>query len=98
MKRLLNRYARGIRSVRGSEMKTMAGLLRFLSHSMANVVLVNLEDLWEETLPQNVPSTSTERPNWRRRVRPSLEQIRRTAAVAEVLSNVFAQRSRSLPL
>ena len=73
-------------------------MLQFLSNSMANIVLVNLEDLWEETLPQNVPATSTERPNWRRRVRPSLEQIRKMAGIAEVLSNVFAQRSRSLPL
>src|SRR5438874_13595759 len=54
---------------------------RFLASSMADVVLVNLEDLWDETLPQNVPSTSTERPNWRRRVRPTIEQIRKMAAV-----------------
>jgi 4-alpha-glucanotransferase len=71
---------------------------RFLSGSMANIVLINLEDLWEETLPQNVPATSAERPNWRRRVRPSLEQIRKMARLAEVLSDVFAQRSRSLPV
>jgi 4-alpha-glucanotransferase len=75
-----------------------AGLLQFLSDSMANVVLVNLEDLWGETLPQNVPATSTERPNWRRRIRPGLEQIRKMGGIAEVLSNVFAQRSRSISL
>ena len=71
---------------------------QFLSGSMANIVLVNLEDLWGETLPQNVPATSTERPNWCRRARPSIEQIRKMAGVAEVLSNVFAQRSRPLSL
>jgi 4-alpha-glucanotransferase len=65
---------------------------------MANIVLVNLEDLWEETAPQNVPATSTERPNWQRRVRPSVEQIQKMGDIAEVLSNVFAQRSRSLPV
>ena len=54
----------------------------FLSDSMANIVLVNVEDLWEETLPQNVPATITERPNWRRRLRPSIEQIRKMAGVA----------------
>ena len=63
-----------------------AGILRFLADSMANVVLINVEDLWGETLPQNVPATSTQRPNWRRRVRPSLEQIRKMTDVAEVLS------------
>jgi 4-alpha-glucanotransferase len=72
--------------------------MQFLSESMANIVLANLEDLWEETFPQNVPATNEERPNWRRRVRPSIEQIRKMAGVAEVLSNVFAQRSRSLPV
>src|SRR6185436_7903298 len=35
-------------------------VLQYLSDSMANIVLVNIEDLWEETLPQNVPSTSKE--------------------------------------
>jgi len=70
--------------------------IQFLSDSMANIVLINAEDLWEETLPQNVPATSTERPNWRRRVRPSVEQIRKMAGIAEVLSNVLAQRSRSV--
>ena len=75
-----------------------SAILQFLSDSMANIVLVNLEDLWGEPLPQNVPATSTERPNWRRRMRPSVEQIRKMAGIAEVLSNVFAQRSRSLPV
>jgi 4-alpha-glucanotransferase len=72
--------------------------IEFLSDSMANIVLINAEDLWEETLPQNVPATSTERPNWRRRIRPSVEQLRKMAGIAEVLSNVFAQRSRSIPV
>jgi len=72
--------------------------LQFLSKSMANIVLVNVEDLWGETVPQNVPATSTERPNWRRRMRPSVDQIRKMAGIGEVLSNVFAQRSRSLPV
>jgi 4-alpha-glucanotransferase len=73
-------------------------VLQFLSKSMANIVLVTLEDLWEETAPQNVPATSTERPNWQRRIRPSIEQIRKMGGIAEVLSDVFAQRSGSLPL
>lgn len=71
-------------------------ILRFLSDSKANIVLVNVEDLWEEVLPQNVPATDKERPNWRRRVRPSIEQIRVMGDAVEVLSHVFADRSRSL--
>jgi 4-alpha-glucanotransferase len=77
---------------------TFREAIQFLSNSMANIVLVNAEDLWEETLSQNVPATSAERPNWRRRFRPSIEQLRTMAGIAEVLSNVFAERSRSLPV
>jgi len=76
----------------------LAAVAQFLADSMANIVLINLEDLWEEVLPQNVPSTSKERPNWRRRVRPGVEKIRRMADVADGLSRVFAQRSRPVSL
>lgn len=48
----------------------------YLSQSPARAVLVNLEDLWLETEPQNVPSsTGAQRPNWRRKARYSLEEI-----------------------
>ncbi len=85
-----------------SEIRNPHSLFRaatqFLAESMANIVLVNLEDLWGEVFPQNVPATQKERPNWRRRIRPSIEQMCGMAAVVEVLSNVFAQRSRPVPL
>lgn len=50
-------------------------LLDFLAGSSAALVLINLEDLWDEERPQNVPGTAAERPNWRRKARLSLEQI-----------------------
>jgi 4-alpha-glucanotransferase len=50
-------------------------LLAFLAGSKAALVLINLEDLWDEERPQNVPGTGAERPNWRRKARHSLEQI-----------------------
>jgi 4-alpha-glucanotransferase len=48
-------------------------LLERLSASRARYVLVNLEDLWLEPEPQNVPGTSDERPNWKRRASRSLD-------------------------
>ena len=54
-------------------------LLAILCHlgvSDARWLLVNLEDLWLETESQNTPGTSTERVNWRRRLRFSLEQMK----------------------
>src|SRR5688572_32742941 len=54
-------------------------------------------DLWEEVHPQNVPATNKQRPNWRRRIRPGIEQIRRMGDVTKMLSDVFAKRSGPLP-
>jgi 4-alpha-glucanotransferase len=80
------------------KLRSFLNATRFLAKSMADIVLVNMEDLWQETLPQNVPATNEDRPNWRRRTRPSIEQIRKMAGLAEVLTDVFAHRSRPLPL
>jgi 4-alpha-glucanotransferase len=47
-----------------------------LGSSAAQWVMLNLEDLWLETAPQNTPGTLTERVNWRRKARLSLEALR----------------------
>ena len=49
--------------------------LAHLAGSTAEMVIVNLEDLWLERAPQNTPGTSTERPNWVRKGRHSLEEF-----------------------
>jgi len=46
-----------------------------LAESPASWLLVNLEDLWGEEEPQNVPGTGPERPNWRRRARKTLADL-----------------------
>ena len=87
------------RLVMKRKLRSFLNATRFLAKSMADIVLINMEDLWQETLPQNVPATTNEiRPNWRRRMRPGIEQIRKMAGLAEVLTHVFAHRSRSLPV
>jgi 4-alpha-glucanotransferase len=55
--------------------EVLHALLSWLRAGKAEMVLVNIEDLWLETQPQNVPGTSSERPNWRRKARLALEQI-----------------------
>jgi 4-alpha-glucanotransferase len=50
-------------------------LIAWLKASPAEIALINLEDLWLETRPQNVPGTSSERPNWRHKARLNLAQI-----------------------
>jgi 4-alpha-glucanotransferase len=72
-------------------------LLGYLAASAARFVLVNLEDLWLETRPQNVPGTSFERPNWRRRARYTIEQLMREPGIAAPLAAIDRQRRRSAP-
>lgn len=59
--------------------------LRYLGKSPNRMVIVNLEDLWLEKQPQNVPGTCDERPNWRRKSRYSLPQIMGMTEVEEIL-------------
>lgn len=66
----------------------MASSLRFLSAGGAGVVVVNLEDLWLEPRPQNVPGTWRQRPNWRRKARYGLEEFSRMPQVLELLQEV----------
>ena len=70
--------------------------LACLSASDAEIVLLNLEDFWLETLPQNVPGTSHERPNWRRKTRFTLENICRLKDLQKILASIQEQRKGSL--
>jgi len=67
--------------------------LKLLSASRAEVVLVNLEDLWGESQPQNVPGTRDERPNWQRKARYSLEALCQMPQVLDTLREVDRLRS-----
>lgn len=62
--------------------------LEHLAASQARMVLINLEDLWGETEPQNVPGTSTERPNWQRKARLSFEEFSTKPEVLALLRRV----------
>ncbi len=68
--------------------------LFFLSASPAEVVIVNLEDLWLETEPQNIPGTHNERPNWRRKARYSFETFSKLPEVTDVLKEMDTIRRK----
>ncbi len=69
-----------------------AALERFAA-SPARLAVVNLEDLWLETRPQNEPGTTMdERPNWRRKARYMLETFADMPEVVEPLARVAARR------
>jgi 4-alpha-glucanotransferase len=79
----------------------IADLLRrqldWLADSPARWVLVNLEDLWGEGEPHNVPGTSSERPNWRRKAALTLEEIESDPAVAALLRELDLRRRAAEP-
>ncbi len=64
-----------------------------LAASPAAILLLNLEDLWLETEPQNTPNTFDERPNWRRKLRRSIEDFTADPAYLEALRRVDARRA-----
>jgi len=72
----------------------LRGCLAFLSASPSQVVLVNVEDLWLETRPQNVPGTHDERQNWRRKARHSVEALREMPPVRDIFRDVDGLRKR----
>jgi 4-alpha-glucanotransferase len=70
----------------------VAALYRELAAGPAHDVLVTVEDLWLERQPQNVPGTSTERPNWHRPWSRTVEAALAEPGVAAVLDAVAAAR------
>ncbi|HET6494194.1 MAG TPA: 4-alpha-glucanotransferase [Thermoleophilia bacterium] len=65
--------------------------LSLLAESPADIVIADLEDLWLETRPQNVPGSRDQSTNWRRRARFPLEAFD-TAAIVAVLAAVDRRR------
>jgi len=66
----------------------LAACLSYLAASKAAVVIANLEDLYGETNPQNVPGTWKERPNWLRKARHGFEAFREMPDVIRALREV----------
>jgi 4-alpha-glucanotransferase len=69
-------------------------LTRYLADSPARIVLVSLEDLWLETEQQNLPGTTDEHPNWRRKARYDLEAFTRMPKVTDALRELDLLRKR----
>jgi 4-alpha-glucanotransferase len=86
--------SRGLLGEDDSEAAVLHAWLKFLAREDEAFLLVNLEDLWLEPAPQNVPGTWEERPNWRRKARFSLEEIREMDAVVQILKTIRDNRGR----
>lgn len=65
-----------------------------LGRSDADIVVANLEDLWGEELPQNVPGTTDEQPNWRRRAKLDLAALATEPCVVDTFRQLDDARQR----
>jgi 4-alpha-glucanotransferase len=70
----------------------LRGCLRHLARSEARVVLVDLEEMWDERVAQNHPGTESN-DNWRRRARRTFEDFSSDPALEQSLSELTALRA-----
>jgi 4-alpha-glucanotransferase len=62
--------------------------LQAIAQTDVGFVLVNFEDLWQMTQPQNVPGTWREQPNWRRRAEVAFEAFNQVPGLQETLATL----------
>jgi len=97
LKRALVAFLRA-RGRLGARRAGVAGVLRallaYLAASPARIIVVNLEDLWLERRPQNVPGTGLGRPNWRRKARYGFAAFTRMKSVLAALGLVHRLRGQ----
>jgi 4-alpha-glucanotransferase len=91
------RIAAALRKALGAKGNVLQSALKFLGQSKAEIVLINVEDLWGETLPQNVPGTCSERSNWCRKLRYSIKEAAANPQVRHLLQLVADARGQSRP-
>lgn len=84
---------RGLLTGRVTAKSVLQACLSFIAASRASLMLVNLEDLWLETRTQNIPSTTTEHPNWRRKARYDLDSFCQMPQVMSILEILHGLRS-----
>jgi 4-alpha-glucanotransferase len=75
--------------------ETRRRCLAHLSASAVELLMIDLEELWDEAEPQNRPGTSTG--NWRRRAALTVEEVRTNSEIRNDLEHVNRRRQRHVP-
>jgi 4-alpha-glucanotransferase len=70
---------------------------RYLAATPCAIVMAQLDDLLEERAPVNVPGTSTQYPNWRRKLATSVEALASDPRLARLCTALSKLRPRSTP-
>lgn len=88
---------RGLVGAEPSPAEVMRAATLLLAAGDSELLLLNLEDLWLEAEPQNVPGTWRERPNWRRRADVTMAAMRERPDVREFTAELIrVRRNREL--
>ena len=72
--------------------------LSYIAAGPAALLLINVEDLWLEEKPQNVPGTWGEKPNWKRKALYSLEEFSHMPEILAVLRIIDEFRKEAKPV
>jgi 4-alpha-glucanotransferase len=70
----------------------LEGCLAHVARSEAPLVLVDLEELWDERRPQNYPGTGPENGNWTGRAACTLDELMADLRSSEMLTRVDRER------
>ena len=93
LRHALGRGSHGGLHEEAADLDLLCACVERLARSQAGMVIVNLEDLWLEPHPQNVPGTGPrEYPNWRRKAGHSLETLTKLPEVVEALRRIARAR------
>ncbi|MBD3298473.1 MAG: 1,4-alpha-glucan branching protein GlgB, partial [candidate division Zixibacteria bacterium] len=68
--------------------EVLRAVLRYMCRQRPDLALINIEDLWLERHPQNIPGTVDERPNWKRRARYSVESLAQSPEIVDTLRDI----------
>ncbi|MCB0955995.1 MAG: 4-alpha-glucanotransferase [Ilumatobacter sp.] len=75
----------------------VGGILDEVASQPTPVMIVNLEDLWGEERPQNVPGTFQEEPNWRRVATRTIDEVAADPQADAHAARIAAARLRCTP-
>jgi glycogen debranching enzyme len=89
----LNRLEKAIAGAGIASGDLMTDAHAFIAKTPSALMLIQADDLAGETEPLNVPGTDRERPNWRRRLSMSVDQLANSSLATTVCSTVNRERS-----
>jgi 4-alpha-glucanotransferase len=82
---------------RDDETAIVVAASRYLAASPAAVVVAQIEDILGERAPVNVPGTSTQYPNWRRKLHLDVDALAADVRLERLCAELAAVRPRTDP-